>query len=103
MTRLTIPVIKFFLDNVCRPIQYHHFDELEVAALETLLVAKCLTNKTEAEDLKKRTFDELFSHYVGAERDEGIRFGALVLSLSAIDELKIQAQELILCFQLINE
>lgn len=96
-------MIKFFLDNVCRPIQYHHFDELEIAALETLLISKCLADKSEAEELKKRTFGELFLHYVGSERDEGIRFGGLVLSLSAIDELKIQMQELILCFQLINE
>jgi hypothetical protein len=74
---------------------------LEIAALETLLIAKCLTNRKEAEELKRRTFDELSLHYVGAERDDGIRFGSLVLSLSAIDELKIQAHELALCFQLI--
>lgn len=52
--------------------------------------------------LKKQIFHELFSHYNGVERDEGVRFGCLILFLSSVDELKIKVQELFYCHQLIS-
>ncbi|KAI6226088.1 Nuclear receptor domain-containing protein [Aphelenchoides besseyi] len=104
LTKLAMPVLHFFLDNFCRPVQAHHFDELEIAALVTLLISlRVMPPPLEAATLRHRVFIELYQHYVGREQQDGVRVGNLFLVSTTFEDLIHNMELLDGCFQLVNQ